>query len=353
MKRVRLDVLHKFAERSMQASGLSAQDARTVADVLVGTDAFGVMTHGTKNLLGYVTKLQAGGLDPKAVPEIVAEGPAWAVIDGKKAMGMVSSCKAMNLAMEKAGICGIAYVGVKNSCHFGAAGYYANIAAKAGMVGIAMSNTDPIMAVPNGCGVSLGSNPFAYAAPMADGRSIFLDIALSNVAALKVIMAKEKGQMLPPGCLVDGEGRPVADPNMFPEHSSLAPMAAHKGYGLAVMVEILTAVMTGAGMLSQVKSWNLDPATPNHAGHAFIALDVRKMMPMNQFVARMQALADELHAAKKAAGAERIYLPGEMDWDRYEAAEKRGWIEVPDAMADSLERLSERNGIAIPWLSEE
>lgn len=353
MKRVRLNELHQFAERSMQAGGLSMQDARTVADVLVGTDAFGVMTHGTKNLMGYVKKLQAGGLDPNAVPEIGAEGPAWALIDGGKAMGMVSACKAMNMAVEKARNCGIAYVGVKNSCHFGAAGYYANIAAKAGMLGIAMSNTDPIMAVPNGCGVSLGSNPFAYAAPMANGRSIFLDIALSNVAALKVIMAKEKGQMMPPGCLVDDEGRPVTDPNLFPKRSSLAPMAAHKGYGLAVMVEILSAVMTGAGMLSQVKSWNLDPATPNNAGHAFIAVDVSKMMPMEEFEARMQALADELHSAKKAANVERIYLPGEMDWDKYEAAEKRGWIEIPDAMADSLEKLSQMNGIAIQWLPED
>lgn len=351
MKRVQLDVLRKFAEDSMLASGLSAQDAAVVADVLTGTDAFGVMTHGNKNLLGYATKLQAGGLDPKAVPEIVCEGPAWAMIDGKNAMGMVTSCKAMNLAIEKAKMCGIAYVGVKNSCHFGAAGYYANLAAKAGMIGIAVSNTDPIMAVPNGCGVSVGSNPLAYAVPMAGGRSVFLDIALSNVAALKVIMAKEKGETLPPGCLVDEDGKGITDPTTFPAHSSLAPMAAHKGYGLAVLVEILAAVMTGAGMLSQVRSWNLDPATNNNAGHAFIAVDVSKMIPMDLFEARMQALADEIHAAKKAVGAQRIYLPGEMDWDKYDTAMKNGWIEIPDAMADSLKTLSEKNGLQIEWLS--
>lgn len=351
MKRVQLDVLCKFAENSMLESGLSAQDAKVVADVLTGTDAFGVMTHGTKNLLGYVTKLQAGGLDPQAVPEVVHEGPAWAMIDGKNAMGMVSSCKAMNLAIEKARNCGIAYVGVKNSCHFGAAGYYANLAAKAGMIGIAVSNTDPIMAVPNGCGVSVGSNPFAYAAPMKGGRSVFLDIALSNVAALKVIMAKEKGETLPPGCLVDEEGKGITDPTTFPEHSSLAPMAAHKGYGLAVMVEILASVMTGAGMLSQVRSWNLVPSTNNNAGHAFIAIDVSKMMPMDLFEERMQAMADEIHHAKKAVGAKQIYLPGEMDWDKYDAAMKNGWIEIPDAMADSLKTLSEKIGLNIEWLS--
>lgn len=350
MKQITIDTLHAFAVDSMLECGLSAQDAQTVADVLVGTDTFGVLTHGTKNLLGYATKLKAGGLDPKAIPTVTAEGPAWAVIDGKQAMGMVSGSTAMNLAVEKAKACGIAYVGVRNSCHFGAAGYYANIAARAGMIGIVMSNADPIMAVPNGCGVSIGSNPFSYAAPMGNGKSVFLDIALSNVAALKVIMAKEKGQTLPTGCLIDREGKPTTDPQTFPQASSLAPMAAHKGYGLAVMVEILAAVMTGAGVLSQVKSWNLDPATPNGAGHAFIAIDIGKMLPMDEFEARMASLADELHNAKKAAGTDRIYLPGEMEWDKREKAYRDGFIEVPDNMAAALDQLSANNGIALKWM---
>lgn len=350
MKKIKTDVLYAFAVNSMLDCGLSRKDAETVADVLVGTDTFGVLTHGTKNLLGYATKLRAGGLNPKAVPEVAAEGPAWALMNGNQAMGMVSGSRAMELAVEKAKQCGIAYVGVKNSCHFGAAGYYANIAAKNGMIGLVMSNADPIMAVPGGCGVSIGSNPFSYAAPMGNGESVFLDIALSNVAALKVIMAKEKGQTLPAGCLVDTEGRPTTDPQTFPQASSLAPMAAHKGYGLAVMVEIFAAVLTGAGVLSQVKSWNLDPAAPNNAGHAFIAVDVGKMMPMQDFEARMAALAQELRSARKAQGTERIYLPGEMEWEKRRKAERDGFIEVPDNMADALNKLSQQNGIPLEWL---
>lgn len=350
MDRIRIDVLHAFAADSMEKCGMDHDNAQTVADVLTGTDTFGVMTHGTKNLLGYVTKINAGGLDPKAVPVTEAEGPAWALMNGNKAMGMVSATAGMKKAVEKAKKCGIAYVGVRNSCHFGAAGYYANIAASSGLIGLVMSNADPIMAVPNGCGVSIGSNPFSYAAPMGSGRSVFLDIALSNVAALKVIMAKEKGQTLPPGCLIDEEGKGITDPQAFPQHASLAPMAAHKGYGLAVMVEILSAVITGAGMLSQVRSWNLDPAVPNNAGHAFIAIDVGQMMPMELFEARMRSLSEELHSAKKAAGTDRIYMPGEMEWEKREQALANGYIDVPAPMADSLKKLSGLNGLPLAWL---
>lgn len=349
MKRIHLDKLHDFSVKTMEACGMSHEDACTVAEVLVGTDTFGVMTHGTKNLYGYAQKMLAGGLDAKAQPSIEREGPAWAILNGNMAMGMVSASRAMELAIEKARKVGVAYVGVKNSCHFGAAGYYANMAARAGMIGIVMSNADPIMAVPGGCGVSIGSNPFSYAAPTGDGKSVFLDIALSNVAALKVIMAKEKGEVMPAGCLIDHEGHPTTDPNTFPQHSSLAPMAAHKGYGLAVMVEILSAVLTGAGMLSQVKSWNLDMATPNNVGHAFIVVDVAQMTDMAQFEASMQALCSELRGAKKAAGTAQIFMPGEMEWGRRERALESNRIELNDAMVENMEKLAEQFHLELSW----
>ena len=350
MKKIGIESLHHFAVEAMCACGMTDQDAHTVADVLVSTDTFGVTTHGTKNLYGYAQKMQAGGLDAKAIPTVEAQGPAWAMLNGNRAMGMVTACRAMELAVDKAKSAGIAYVGVKNSCHFGAAGYYANIAAKANMIGIVASNADPIMAVPGGCGVSIGTNPFAYAAPTGDGKSIFLDIALSNVAALKVIMAKEKGQRLPDGCLIDQEGRPTNDPNTFPQASSLAPMGAHKGYGLAVMVEILSAVLTGANMLSQVHSWNLDMAQPNRVGHAFIAIDIGQMMPLKQFAARMTALAEELRSAKRAKGVEQIFLPGEMEWAKRQEARARGWLSVSEAMEDSLNKLAAMCGLKLDWL---
>lgn len=347
MKKVKLSELKEFSVKSLIAAGLSEENASTAAEALVTTDTFGVLTHGTKNLNQYIQKMAAGGLDAKAEPKIVCEGPAFAIIDGMKAIGMVSACKAMKLAIKKAKETGIAYVGVKNSCHFGAAGYYANLAASEGLLGISVSNADPVIAVPNGRSKSIGTNPFSFAAPLGNGRSIFLDIALSNVAALKVIMAKEKGQEIPDTWLVDDEGMPTTDTSLFPKNASLQPMGAHKGYGLAVLVEILASVMTGAGILSEIASWNLDLSSTNNAGHAFIAIDISKMMPEDVYEARINQMANELRSAPKAKGKDRIFLPGEMEWEKREKVLAAGELELTDAMADSLLDLSGRNGIEL------
>ena len=293
--------------------------------------------------------MQAGGLDAKAEPTVTVEGPAFALINGNKAIGMVSACKAMNLAIEKAKKTGIAYVGVKNSCHFGAAGYYANLAANQGMIGISMSNADPVIAVPGGSKKAIGTNPFSFAAPLGNGKSIFLDIALSNVAALKVIMAQEKNQEIPDTWLVDEDGLPTKDAFKFPKNASLQPMAAHKGYGLAVLVELLASVITGAGILSEVASWNLDLSSVNNAGHAFIAIDISQMFPTDIFTARINQMAEELKSGPKAKGSEKIFLPGEMEWERREAILQNEEMEITDAMAESLQDLAERSDIQISF----
>lgn len=345
--KIKLNDLRNFSVKALLYAGLSSDDADTVSDVLITTDTFGVTTHGTKNLNQYIQKITAGGLDAKAIPTILREGPAWALINGNNAIGMISSCKAMELAIKKAKESGIAYVGVRNSCHFGAAGYYANLAAKDGLIGISMSNADPVMAVPNGSAKAIGTNPLSFAAPLGNGKSIFLDIALSSVAALKVIMAQEKGQSIPSTWLVDEEGLPTDDAYRFPKHASLQPMAAHKGYGFAVLVEILASVITGAGILSEIASWNLDLSSFNNAGHAFIAIDVSQMLPMENFTARINRMAEELKNGPKAKGAERIFLPGEMEWDKREKALASGELELTDAMAASLKDLSERTGLGL------
>lgn len=347
MKKVKFAELKSFCEAALVKAGVTEENAKIVTEVLTTTDTFGVMTHGTKNLGQYIQKMYAGGLDAAAEPSVECEGPAFAIVNGNKAVGMVSGYKAMKLAIEKAKQCGIAYVGVKNSCHFGAAGFYANLAAKEGLIGLSMSNADPVIAVPNGCKKAIGTNPFSFAAPLGNGKSVFLDIALSNVAALKVIMAQEKNQPIPDTWLVDEEGQPTTDAFKFPKNASLQPMAAHKGYGFAVLVELLAAVMTGAGILSEVSSWNLDLSSTNNAGHAFIAIDISKMMPMDMFTARINQMAEELKNGPKAKGAEKIFLPGEMEWDRREKVLASGELELTDAMAASLEKLAEDSNLEL------
>ena len=350
-KTVLIKDLSDFTIASLLHAGMSENSAKITADVLVTTDTFGVLSHGTKNLLNYIRKMQAGGLDPKSVPTIETEGPAWAILNGNAAIGMASSYKAMQIAIEKAKTEGIGYVGVKNSCHFGAAGYYANMAAQQGMIGIAMSNSDPNMSIPNSSGVVIGNNPFSYAAPAKGGKTVFLDIALSNVAALKVVMAKEKGQQVPTEWLIDRQGRPTTDPSGFPSESFLRPMARHKGYGLAIMVEILSAVLTGSGMLGQIASWNLDLQSKNNAGHAFIAIDIRQMLPMEQFIERMEQMETELKKAPLAVGTDRILLPGEMEWEKRTTAIKTGCLELTEAIVENMNELADMTHNHPAWLT--
>ena len=352
MKRISIEELKNFCRKALIQAGYREEDAVIVSEVLATTDAFGVQSHGTKNLYEYILKGQAGGLNRDAVPEIIREGPAWALMDAHAAMGMIGAARGMLLAIEKARTCGVAYVAVENSCHFGAAGYYANLAAKEGMIGIAMSNADPTMTIPGGRGISIGNNPFSYAAPLPDGRSVFLDIALSSVAALKVVLAKADHQPVPDTWLVDSEGKVTRDASGFPEGSHLQPMAGHKGYGLAVMVEILTSVITGMGLLSEVRSWNRSLSEKNLVNHAFIVIDTKQMFPDGEFTTRMERLARELHNTEPAVGNDRIFLPGEMEWEKLERAEKEG-IPVSDAMEAQLIKLSEMTGIPVPWMPEE
>ena len=341
MKAIQVDELLRFAQAALEAAGVGAEDARTIANTLVTTDTFGVFSHGTNTLYNYIRKMQAGGLDAKAVPTVEKEGASWAIVNGNAAMGMVSSCRAMELAIEKAKKTGIAYVGVHNSCHFGAAGYYANLAAQQGLLGIAMSNTDPNMAIPGSRDVAIGNNPFSFAAPLKNGKSVFLDIALSGAAALKIVMAREKGQQVPPGFLIDAEGLPTTDPSGFPYDSHLLPMAAHKGYGFAIMVEILASVLTGAGLLSQVVSWNLD-----------LEANLAQMLPMDEFEARMEQMVKELESAPLAKNAQKIFVPGEMEWTKREKALAENRLELAENMAENLEKAAALTKTSLHWLAD-
>src|SRR3990172_9982366 len=196
-QRVSPEKLKAFCIDALLKSGLNQKDAETSAEVLVTTDTWGIHSHGTNHLRNYINKIRAGGIDPQARPEVIAEGPAWAHLDAHSAMGMVTSTMAMDLAITKAKATTISYVGVRGGTHFGAAGYYSNLAVKHEMIGLAMSNADPNMTVPGGRGVIVGNNPFSYAVPAGKEWPIFLDIAMSAVAAGKVSRAKALGKKIP------------------------------------------------------------------------------------------------------------------------------------------------------------
>jgi ureidoglycolate dehydrogenase (NAD+) len=344
--------LEGFCRAALRKCGLSETDARVAADVLVTTDTFGVFTHGTKVLRGYVRRLRAGGLKADAAPMIVGEGPAWAIVDGQSAIGMVTSVFAMNAAIQKARTAGAAYVGVRNSCHFGAAGYYALLAAKADMIGMAMANDCPGMTVPGARKSVLGTNPFAYAVPAGSEDPIFMDIASAAVAAGKVWEAQAKRQKIPDTWLVDAEGLPTTDPFAFPENGSLLPFAGHKGYGIAVMIETLSALLTGAGSRGEILSWmQHDPSRPTLHGAAFLAINVGTMTPIEQFKQRVDGMIRDIRQSPKAKGSAGVFLPGEMEWQKRRKAMAEG-VRLPPEVLESLCGLADDVGLRVDWLSQ-
>lgn len=329
----------------MRQFGLSREHASVAADVLVTTDTWGVYTHGTRQILPLMNNVSHGAIDPEASPKIAAEGPSWAVVDGRNAMPMANACLAMATAVEKAKNTGIGYGSVRHSSHFGAAGYYAVFAAWQGLLGLSMSNVDVCMTVPGARTSVMGTNPISYAVPVKGGNPVFLDIATSVVAISKVLAAKAAGSSIPDNWLVDENGKPTTDAGSYPGTGSILPMTGHKGYGIAFLIEVLSGILSGASFLSGIKRW-IDPEPePADQGHAFIAVDVAAIMDEDRFADRMKAAIDEIHGAPKAEGAERIYLPGEMEWERRELALESGLL-LPDYVIMNLFAVADQAGLS-------
>ena len=351
MSKIALSALKEFCRQALEKEGMSAENAEITARVLSETDGYGTHSHGTKNLHNYILKGRAGGLDIHAEPKVVVDGPAFAVMDGQKAMGMISGVKAMELACEKAKKFGVGLVTVRNSCHFGAAGYYANMAAAKGMLGIAVSNVDPNMNAPGARAKALGNNPLAYASPSQTVPSVFLDIAMSNVASLKVFQARADGRSIPDTWIVDKDGVPTTDPSHYPEEGAMQPMAAHKGYGLAILVDLLTGVLNGGAtsMGGEIGSWVIELDKPNNVCHTFIAIDAAQFLQNDSYASRTETMASQLRGLPKAKGAQRIFTPGEIEWGRYEKAQAEG-LTLPEDLEKSLTGLAEDVGIPLPLM---
>jgi ureidoglycolate dehydrogenase (NAD+) len=333
--------LHAFCIEALTKIGVGETDARTTAEVLVTTDTWGTFTHGTKALRAYIRRLRGGGLRKNGTPRVVDEGPAWAVIDGDSSLGMVSSVFAMNTAIAKAATAGIALVGLRNNCHYGAAGYYAAMAIEKNMIGFSMANDIPTVNAPGARGPVMGSNPFGFAAPAGREKPILLDMATSTVAGGKVFAAAALGKTIPAQWLLDANAQPTTEPALFSHAASLTPLGGYKGYGLAFLIEVLSAILTGASIRWQVLSWTFsDPSKPTGHGAAFIAINIAPFMPVEQFKERMDQTIREIRAAEKAGGAERIYLPGEMEWERREKALAEG-IDLPADVVASLRDLAQ------------
>ncbi len=345
MSSIPIETLQHRVTQILLCCGVTQLHAEETAEALVTTDAMGVFTHGTKLLAGYVKKLQGGGYVAAAKPIIEREGPGWAMVDGQSALGQVGSLFAIRTAMQKARQVGIAYVGLRNTGHIGAAGYYAALAAREGLIAMVTGNDIPSVAAPGSRAAVLGSNPLAYAIPVTGSDPILLDIATAAVAGGKVYAAIQRGESIPATWLIGPDGQPTTDGTLYPNHAALAPMAGHKGYGFGLWCEILSAILPGGNMTWQVGSWMFDePSRPSWHNASFTVIDVAAMTQPGSFQQRLQRLIDELHAAPTAAGVERVLLPGEREWCNFRRALTHG-IDLPTDVQEKLFQAAELTGL--------
>jgi LDH2 family malate/lactate/ureidoglycolate dehydrogenase len=312
--RVDPDSIRTFTSRLLESLDFTPEHAAIGAEMLVRTDLRGHHSHGLRYLPAYVPLIRGGAIRAGARPQVLRETSASAVLDGDAGLGHVVAHRATRLAIDKvrAGSA-MAAVTVRNSNHFGAADTYAVQCAEAGLIGMVFTNATPGMSAPGSRGPVVSTSPIAYGVPSADGRHMVLDVALSVTAGSRVLMAAERGERIPEGWLTDRDGRPTTDPNELLRGGALAPIGGHKGWGLSLLVETLSGVLSGAGMLAEVLLYPAFPETPSGTGHAVIVLDPDAFLEPGEFGARLDRMRDAIHAAPRAEGSDRILVPGELE----------------------------------------
>ena len=339
--------LTRFVSLAFQRLGVPEEDAGIAASVLVMADLRGVDSHGVLRFSPrgwYVKALRDGVMNPRPNIRVVTETTATALLEGDGGMGMVVGSRAMDLAIRKAERSGIAIVGVRNSRHFGMSAYYSMMALPRDMVGIAMTNAGRQVVPTFGRDARFGTNPISLAAPAGEERPFVLDMATTTAAAGKLEVAARWGKPIPLGWALDENAEPTNDPQAAQKARRLLPLggtpeaSSYKGYGLAVLVEILCGVLTGTVAA-------LTPPAYGVRGHFFGAIHIESFRPVDEFKSDMDMLIRELKSTPPAQGNERVFVAGEIE---FETAEERSVLGIPlhDSILDGLRELGEQ--LAVP-----
>lgn len=338
--------LERLAAAILGRLGLPEGDAALTARVLVAADLEGVETHGLGRLPNYVARLRKGLVNPAPQMRLVRQKGATALLDADNAMGQVATARAMEEAIGLAREHGAGWVAVRGSNHFGAASFYCRMAAEAGMIGFALSNTPPGMAPHGGREAFLGTNPLGIGVPAGDGPPVILDMATSAVARGQILKANREGKPIPAGVAIDADGAPTTDAAAALK-GALLPMAGAKGYGLALAIELLTGVLAGAGVARELPSFFDNWEQPSNVGHLVGALDVAAFADPEAFGARAGRLADDLRQVPPAAGHAGVRVPGEQR-ARTTAHRLSEGVPLADATVRQLSELAAGLGVELP-----
>lgn len=321
------DTMEKFMVDVFKGVGVPEEDAKICAEILITSDKRGIDSHGTNRLKPiYYDRIKDGIQNPVTNFEIVKEGPTTAVIDGHDGMGHVIGKRSMDMAIEKAKKYGMGMVAVRNSTHYGIAGYFATMATDQGMIGITGTNARPSIAPTFGVENMLGTNPLTFGIPTDEDFPFVLDCATSITQRGKIEVYDKIGKDLPEGWVIDENGNTMTDANqtldaLVKGKAALAPLGGigeetggYKGYGYATVVEILSAALQSGNYLKMLLGLENGKKVPYHLGHFFIAIDISAFVEVDEFKKTTGEILRELRNSKRAQGQERIYTAGEKEY---------------------------------------
>jgi LDH2 family malate/lactate/ureidoglycolate dehydrogenase len=331
---VTFERLQAYIATALAKVGMPEADAQRVGLLMASADLQGSDGHGVLRLPQYVKRIRAGGINLRPHMRVVHERAGSAVLDGDNGMGHLVVARAVELAIEKARRCGVAWVGARASNHAGPASLYARMPIEHDMIGLyfAVGNANHLPPW-GGVDMLLSTNPIAAGIPTGDEPPVVLDMA-TTVAAYGKVKAKIKaGEMMPVGWMIDRKGQPLLDPKRADE-GFLLPIGGHKGYGLALVVGLLAGTLQGAAMGRDVIDFNKDSASPTNTGQAILVIDLRAFGDPAAFKARVDALVRDLRASERLEGVERIWLPGEQSHLRRERYRVQGIPVSPGVVAD-------------------
>jgi L-2-hydroxycarboxylate dehydrogenase (NAD+) len=352
-----LTTLKSFTESLLQHIGCSPEHAHLAAEVLLSADLRGIDSHGIARLSGYVRLWEGKRINTKPDIRIVHETPSTAVVDGDSGLGLVVGPWAMEVAMDKARNAGTGWVAVKNSNHFGIAGYHAMKGLAHDMIGMAMTNASPLVAPTFSAERLLGTNPIAIAIPAGAEPPFVADFATTTAANGKLEILQRKGADAPLGWIQTKDGAPTSDSHALKTGGALLPLGSdrehgsHKGYCLGAWVDIFSAVLSGANYGPWVPpfvSFLAPPADPVGAGigHFFGAMRVDAFRPADEFKTHMDNWIARFRSAEPVAGQERVLIPG--DPEREMAAERvNSGIPVNEKVVEDLKDLGARYGLSL------
>jgi L-2-hydroxycarboxylate dehydrogenase (NAD+) len=347
--------LTDFIVEALLKMGVPRPDADISANVLLSSDLCGVRSHGIAHLPWYYRRIKAGLQQPETNWEIAHETLTTAVIDGANGMGMVVGYHAMKIAIDKARRMGIAAVAVRNSSHYGIAGYYSRMAAKEGMVGMSFTNAHPSTAPTFGVEPMLGTNPIAFSAPTDEEFPFTFDAATSIAPRGKIEIAARAKKPIPEGWVIREDGTPATDSSTLIEEmnqgrAALLPLGGsgellggHKGYGLATMVEILSSAFQDGAFLSQLHDKDtVGNPHPSRIGHFFLAINIENFVPLKQFKNTAGSILRELReygrSPEDSPGDARIYTAGEKAYENSRKAMVEG-VRIPPSVQKNLNAL--------------